>query len=45
MCFPVFITRMGTEKPTQILPRHSALQLAVKHMPVGTDQRKIKNTN
>jgi len=44
MCFPLFITGMDTQNPCQILPTHSALQLAVKHIPVGTDQQKIKNT-
>jgi len=44
MYFPLFITRMDTQKPGQILPTYSALQLAVKHMPVGTDRQNIKNT-
>jgi len=35
---------MDTPKSSQILPTHSELQMAVKHMPVGTDRRKINNT-
>jgi len=42
MCFPLFVTEMDIQKPGQILPTHSELQLAVKHMPVGTDQQKNK---
>jgi hypothetical protein len=43
-CFPLFIAGMDTKKPSQILPTHSALQLAVEHKPESNDQWKIKNT-
>jgi hypothetical protein len=42
--FPLFIAGMDTQKSGQILPTHSALQLAVEHTSKRTDQWKIKNT-
>jgi hypothetical protein len=43
-CFPVYIARVDTLKPRQLLSTYSALQLALEHLPEYTDRRKIKNT-
>ena len=37
-CFPLFVAGMDTQKSGQILPKHSALHLAVQRMSQRTDR-------
>jgi len=33
LCIPLFIARLDAQNPRQLLSTHSALQLAVEHLP------------